>query len=133
MLRRINQFIQKNKTSLILVLVVIILFNQLMGRPCRENFESSISNEKYELLYFSMSTCGYCKKFNPVWDEFSQDPPKHITTRKIMSNSGDPLLEKLNISGYPTILMQNTVTQETTPFDGERTVNGLKQFCDRFN
>ena len=121
MLRRMNQFIQKNKTSLILVLVVIILFNQLTGKSCRENFESGDSNGKYELLYFSMSTCGYCKKFNPIWDEFVQQPPKHVTTRKIMSDSG-----------YPTILMQNTATQETTPFDGDRTVSSLKSFCDRF-
>ena len=132
MLRRMNQFIQKNKTSLILVLVVIILFNQLTGKSCRENFESGDSNGKYELLYFSMSTCGYCKKFNPIWDEFVQQPPKHVTTRKIMSDSGDPLLKKLDISGYPTILMQNTATQETTPFDGDRTVSSLKSFCDRF-
>ena len=56
------------------------------------------------LYYFTMNGCPYCMDFNPHWDNVVKEFPK-IKTIKIERHENPKIIEKLNVSSYPTILL----------------------------
>ena len=51
-----------------------------------------------------MNGCPYCMDFNPHWDNVVKEFPK-IKTIKIERHENPKIIEKLNVSSYPTILL----------------------------
>ena len=56
------------------------------------------------LYYFTMNGCPYCKDFNPHWSSVVKEFPK-IKTIKIERHENPKIIEKFNVSSYPTILL----------------------------
>lgn len=80
-----------------------------------------------ELVYFYMNGCGHCKKFSPVWDEFSGMYNGNLKVRKVERADAGDELEKYQIKGFPTVLLLDG-NGGKKEFDGERTIQGLESF-----
>lgn len=86
------------------------------------------------VLYFSRTTCGHCKRFNPTWDEFEQIAQGQIRTQKIIcdDSSNRELCEwardNLELNGVPHVVMIDPDTHQKIVFRGPRTVDALVQF-----
>tara|TARA_B100000900_G_C20303172_1_gene603045 strand:- start:50 stop:517 length:468 start_codon:yes stop_codon:yes gene_type:complete len=57
-----------------------------------------------ELLYFYMEGCGYCKKFNPTWENLKMNI-KDINLVKINGPKNRELTNQYNVRGFPTIIL----------------------------
>lgn len=83
------------------------------------------------LLYVYMHGCGWCKKFDPVWQAFVNRyggalKKAGLTVKKMTSD--DDEAKRLSIRGYPSVMFVPSVGGGQVPFDGERTVEGLASF-----
>ena len=92
-----------------------------------ENFEND--NTK-KLVYFYMDSCGHCKNFTPIWDQFSKSNDSGVTTYKVERSNAQDKLEKYNINGFPTVLLLNENNDKIKEFNGERTIEGLQSFVN---
>ena len=74
-----------------------------------------------------MNGCGHCKKFTPVWDEFSDNYNGELKLKKLERNEAGDLLQKYEIKGFPTVLLIDEQGNKKE-FQGDRTIQGLKKF-----
>lgn len=96
------------------------LINKIFGR---EGFEGG-----KQLVFFHMNQCGHCKKMMPEWDKFQQNYSGNVKLRKVEASSGDELLEKNKISGYPTVLLLDGNGNKLDEYNGDRTAKSLEEF-----
>ena len=80
-----------------------------------------------ELVYFYMDGCGHCKKFSPVWDQFSSSYNGNLNIRKVERNDAGDELNQYQIQGFPTVLLLDG-NGGKKEFQGDRTIQGLNSF-----
>ena len=122
----LNSLVKRHKGALLIalgVIVILALSKNMFSKTTHSTREGF--TEESKIVYFHMEQCGHCKKFNPEWEKFVQG--SDMKTQKISASSGDPLLKKMNISGYPTVMIVEGEKKIDT-FSGERTVKGLDAF-----
>ena len=125
----LNVLVKRHKKMLLLILGAVVLLSlskNMFSKPkrvAREGF-----TEERKIIYFHMEKCGHCKKFNPEWDKFVQG--SDMKTQKISASSGNPLIKKMNVSGYPTVMIIEGEKKVDT-FTGDRTVKGLEEFVSK--
>ena len=83
-----------------------------------------------ELVYFHMNGCGHCKRFTPIWDDFSGKYKGDIKLKKLERNEAEDMLSKYEIQGFPTILLLDEQGNKKV-FEGERSVSGLESFINQ--
>ena len=106
------------------LLHLIIYSNYLSGYL--ENFGTPKS-----MIYFHMNGCGHCKKFSPIWDEFSSNYKGGLKLQKYeREEAGEDMLKKYEIQGFPTILLVDEQGNKKE-FQGDRTVSGLESFANQ--
>lgn len=124
----LNRMVEKNKEMLLFafcVIAALLLAKNMFTLPMqsREGFAG-----KREIIYFHMEGCGHCKNFNPEWAKFVQGTD--MPNQKINASSGDPLIDKLGVSGYPTVVIIEGGNKVET-FEGERTSESLLAFVKK--
>lgn len=88
--------------------------------------EEAFQDSAREIVYVYSSACGWCDRFNPVWDDFSNRYEGPLRLVKVEAR--DPAAMKYQVTRYPTVLfMANGVQQDV--FDSERTVENLLRFA----
>ncbi len=126
----LNQLVKKHRNMVILFLgaiVILSLAKNMFKAPKHKKKKEGFTGKK-EIVYFHMNGCGHCKKFNPEWEKFVQGTD--MPNKKIDADSGDPLINKIGVSGYPTVvIIENDKKIQT--FDGERTANELHEFVKK--
>jgi thiol-disulfide isomerase/thioredoxin len=115
------------------LLLIVLLCSAIM---MREGFESSpstlftdIANKKVLLLVYS-TNCGHCKKLKPVWDKVASKNPEKMVAIDATNSADESISEltsKLNIDGYPTIIVMNN-GQPGQRYDGDRSEQALSNF-----
>ena len=78
---------------------------------------------------FNTKSCGYSVRFQPVWDQFTKavtDPKIKILDVKCDTNN--PLCNKFDIEGYPTVIKEDHQTKDVVFYNGPRTLDGLLNF-----
>ena len=119
----------KNKDFLIqfFVLIAIIIGLGFLINAFSNNREyyGNVSNNN-KLVYYYMNGCGHCEKFTPKWNNFVSNNGSNYDCvfEKIEANNAPS-----DIKGYPTIVLIKSNNEKKT-FEGDRTVQGLKQFLD---
>ena len=146
-----NQFNREQKFILAFCLVVILCsmcrdcmlcryIPKLDGYQLRrfEGFEDApmdprqFKDGKPNLVYFSQTWCGYCKRFNDDWNTLAAKLTD-ATPIKIVGDDGgamDKLMEREEVRGYPTIILYKKDGDKVVkiPFKGERSVDALLEF-----
>ena len=119
--------------GLIVVLSIVIYMRRQSRVVLEENFVEGIRENT--MYFFRANWCGHCQKFKPIWDKFVDNcasDEEHQTTDivelDVDQSDSKPLLEKYQVTGFPTIIMVNNATQEKRVFQDERTEEALHRF-----
>lgn len=78
------------------------------GGGSRKKHRTSKKNKKHTLHYFGTSWCGYCKKFNSVWNNYSKNTKhkKYVTFKKTLINDNNKhLVHMYDITSYPSLIL----------------------------
>ena len=99
-----------------------------------ESFDNSTKkgdpSDASEFLLLHMSKCGYCKKMMPEWDKFVGTNTSKITPKMVERKEDPSLMDKYNVTSFPTILLVDSKGDKIKSYDGERTALGFQKFCD---
>ena len=85
---------------------------------------------KTKIFNFNTSWCGYSVRFQPIWDQFSNqvnDPSVEVLDVKCDNDENTELCKKYDVPGYPSVLKVKP-SGEVINYDGPRTVEGLLDF-----
>ena len=123
------------------IVIVVIIFYFFYCTQCNmENFASEVdetlddetNNDVLKIYNFNTSWCGYSKKFQPIWDEFSQ---KHKNKDNVVimdvkcddegNAEAQELCEAFDVPGYPSIIFKKG--DNKLDYMGPRTIDGLEE------
>ena len=92
------------------------------------NKQSGGKDKKVELIYYSARWCGFCKTFDPIWEELKN---KNIKNVKFLKYDLDNDREKFaNIKTFPTIKLKKQNKEYN--FKEGRTINNLMDFVSQY-
>lgn len=114
--------------AVLIIIVVRYLLHLIIYSNFLSSYLENFGNPK-ELVYFHMTGCGHCKKFNPVWERFSQSYSGNLKLKKLERKEAGDLLQKYEVQGFPTILLIDEQGNKKE-FQGDRTVQGLESFVN---
>lgn len=77
------------------------------------------------LILAKATWCGHCRSFAPIWEQFKKKYSSVLDLREVDADKDKDVIQELEISGFPTILLLNGHRVE---FDGPRTMAGLEDF-----
>jgi thiol-disulfide isomerase/thioredoxin len=81
-----------------------------------------MSNTKITLYYADW--CGHCKSFKPTWNALKNIFDKHnITYNEYEDSKDEAIIEKANISGFPTIMIEKEGSEYQ--YNGDRSANSI--------
>ena len=92
------------------------------SKPTIQRFVST----SVDMVYVYSKSCGWCDRFNPIWDDFSRQYQGPLNLLKI--EAGHPDASKYNVTGFPTVLIMKNGVQGSV-FNDERTVENLVKFA----
>ena len=127
LVKSLNSLVSQHKELLLMVLSVIVAF-YVYKSMFKSNTRRERMTTKRKIIYFHMDGCGHCKKFTPEWERFVQGT--NIPNSKINASSNSPLIKKLGISGYPTVVVVEGERLVET-FNDERTAENLNKFASK--
>jgi thioredoxin-related protein len=86
---------------------------------------------RQELLLMHMNGCGHCVKLMPEWKKFTKLNKTSITTKAVETADDPSLAKKYGVEGYPTILLLGPDGKKKKTYNGDRTAQGLLDFCQQ--
>jgi thiol-disulfide isomerase/thioredoxin len=92
-------------------------------------FESFDNNTKIKVYNFNTTWCGWSKKFQPEWDKFAgmvKDNANISAFDVKMDKVDTSQYDSYNISGFPTVIIENNDKRET--YAGDRTASALLDY-----
>jgi len=115
--------------AIVIMLVIRYLLHLVIYSNYLSSYLENFGNPK-ELVYFHMNGCGHCKRFTPIWDEFSGKYNGEVKLKKLERNEAGGMLDKYEIQGFPTILLLDEQGNKKV-FEGERSISGLESFINQ--
>jgi thioredoxin-like negative regulator of GroEL len=112
--------------AILIMVIVRYLLHLVIYSNFLSNYLENFGNPK-ELVYFHMNGCGHCKRFSPIWDEFSSKYNGELKLKKLERKEAGDLLQKYEVKGFPTVLMLDEQGNKKE-FQGDRSVTGLESF-----
>jgi thiol-disulfide isomerase/thioredoxin len=103
------------------------LMDSLKNKPI---LTDKIEKNKTLIYNFNTTWCGYSKKFQPIWDEFTKSLKESDNIVpidvKCDNDENQDLCEKYNIEGYPSVVIVNGTNYKL--YNGPRSVEGLRTY-----
>lgn len=97
-----------------------------------KNFAEIVLDKKNDvLLEFYAPWCGHCKKLAPIYDELASSiagSPGVVIAKFDGSNNDSPPALKLDVQGFPTIMLFKAGSNEVVTFQGDRTMKSMLAF-----
>lgn len=94
------------------------------------------SKSKIKVFNFNTAWCGWSRKFQPEWDEFSsrvKSDPKlaHVEALDVKcdDSANETMCEKYQVPGYPFVVVE--IDGKRTQYNGERTADALVQYVSQ--
>ena len=125
---KFNTLVRKYKYIIVIISLIALFVSMCEAGKCEkqiENFEIGNDQEKHCVLFHSKS-CGWCKKMMPEWKKFKNEHSKHLKITEVEASEQPEIMEKHNITGFPTIILFDNGTSKI--HKGDRTFDGFKQF-----
>lgn len=109
-------------------IVIVTLYNSYMNHPKSEKFD----NSNIVIYNFNTTWCGWSKRFQPVWDKFSETAKKELPNVKVVDvkcddKQNDDLCKQFKVPGYPSVVA--VVNGESKVYGGSRTEEDLLTFA----
>jgi thiol-disulfide isomerase/thioredoxin len=128
---------------LVVVGIVFFSYYQTMGsveapKPnaeIKEKFSEVSSEDKTKIKVFNFNTswCGWSRRFQPEWEEFSKrvkSEPKlsHVDAFDVKcdDDKNESMCEKYEVPGYPFVVVE--INGKRTQYNGERTADALVKY-----
>jgi thiol-disulfide isomerase/thioredoxin len=114
----------------LLLLVVLLILLKLTNNRLDEGFD----NPSTSVVICKADWCGHCKTAAPEFDKLLAASPITLkngtkaTVSILDADKNKSEVSKLDIKGYPTILIMNGGTK--TEYPGERTHDGVLKFLN---
>lgn len=95
----------------------------------KENFQ----NNPPSITFYYMNGCGWCEKMKPEWKKCEERAKTEgFITRKVEASDADPNeLKKLNITGFPSFVIDKNNNKTIYPSDEPRTADGLINYINK--
>tara|TARA_B100001093_G_scaffold520307_1_gene614500 strand:- start:7354 stop:7788 length:435 start_codon:yes stop_codon:yes gene_type:complete len=115
----------------VVILVLRYLVNELMGGAyLQSSMLEGFSGQGKEFTLFYWKDCGHCKTMMPEWDKFMKSNSNQgIKVNKIEKDENPGLMDKMGVSGFPTILLTKNGSV-VKPYEGERTAEAFQSFVN---
>jgi len=97
----------------------------LYGPGGIEGFSSS---EMPTLYMFGWEQCGHCKTARPEFEKLKETIADRVHCQYIEGPENPDMAQEYGVEGYPTFWFVNG--PKKVKYEGERTAEGLRQFCD---
>ena len=95
-----------------------------------KNMSGGSNVSKPSVYLFKADFCGHCANFIPTWDKLQQKyKGKNVDFITYDSDKHGDMMQKYNIMGFPTIMME-TNKNGLVEFDDMRTIDKLSKFID---
>jgi thiol-disulfide isomerase/thioredoxin len=99
----------------------------ILSNSISKSFKMTGGNgNKVDIMLFKAEWCGWCKKFEPVWNALQDKYNKKFNFIKYDLDKDKSVFEKYKIEGFPTVLYK--VDKEMVPYNGERDVESFESF-----
>jgi thioredoxin 2 len=122
-------------TALLLLLAFAVMYVYNIQKAAKETFENmgGEHSRTFKVVYMYMESCGYCKQFAPIWDEYTKEN-KHANIVSVEKHSkvDASAAEYLpHVTAFPTILiMDNSTGGLVAKQTGSVDIQGLRRFVD---
>jgi len=96
--------------------------------------EKVMNNDKHVLLEFYAPWCGHCKSFAPEYEKIANKLAhvKDLVVAKIDATANDVDHPKVNIRGFPTILLFPANAKDTPiVYSGEKKLKAIESFLEK--
>lgn len=120
---------------LILTGIVLRFTNVLGGEssffrylfPSLTEFFSNGESATTRIVFYSMNSCPYCKKFQPEWEKLvARVTDEGIVTQKFTVDDDAEEVEKAKVDGFPTVRIH--MNGKEIEYEGERTADAIYTF-----
>jgi len=85
------------------------------------------------IIYFSEEYCGYCKDFNPVWDQLAKVVPNNLKNVKFIKVDRTEFFrangQLVSVKYVPTIMRYSSLDKSIYLFSGERNIKSIHDFA----
>jgi thiol-disulfide isomerase/thioredoxin len=125
---------------------------QALPKSSNDNFEPSLQKQKpidlvnapkpkidnepkHELTLFYAMWCGHSRAFLPEWTKFEEWAKNNVDKVRVGSvrceDGNEATCSQKGVRGYPTVMLY-LADGSAHKYEGERTVDGLKQFIGEY-
>lgn len=110
-------------------IVAYAVYDVLLKGVMQEGMENGSSIK--ELVFIKMNGCPACDSMQDEWNKFQQNHPENIKVTQTEREDvrAQELIDKHNVTGFPTILLLDENGNKVKDYDGERTAQAFKKFC----
>ena len=114
-----------------LLFVYYVFFSSTATNSNQENM-----NNKLKIINYNTNWCGYSKRFQPIWNEFtnkmkSLKPDVDVIDMKCDNESNESKCRVPEVEGYPTVVLYDG--DKPNVFNGERSVDNLINFVNNYS
>ena len=132
MLKKILKSKKFRKAATIAGVLIVGIISYKIISKCLEKREGLEGGSKY-LTLLHMNGCGHCEKMMPEWNSAAEENNKKNKNIKMVKyerseSKGKELNKKLDISGFPTIVLLDKNDKELDTFSGDRTKQGFLDY-----
>jgi thiol-disulfide isomerase/thioredoxin len=146
------KIISKNNAKFFILLLIFTIFfsiisyiiytrfikkksNHILNKEFDYNNTTNTTNSsnKVNLYYFYTEWCPYCKKANPIWDDFCKEIDSKYNNSsfqfnyfKIDCDKNQKMADKYKVEGYPTIKM--VYNEKIYDYNAKPDKNNLLEF-----
>jgi thioredoxin-like negative regulator of GroEL len=89
------------------------------------------SMNKNTLYLFKADWCHHCKNFKSTWEKLQDDMKNKVNFVSFDADKDKKQMTNFNIQGFPTLVLKQK--NKAIEYVGERDLNSLKEFIDKYN
>lgn len=114
-----------------LLFIYYVFFNSTSNKSTTERMTN-----KLKIINYNTSWCGYSKRFQPIWDEFttkmkSEKPDVTVIDMKCDVEENEDKCSLPEVEGFPTVVLYDN--DKPYIFSGERSVAKLMDFVNNYS
>ena len=112
---------------------VLKLVSNYLNTEGYENLKNTLGGKEFCLIH--MDGCGHCERLMPDWMKLQKENNAGNTgivmkAINMKTDEGKKLVADNNISGFPTMLLLDGSGKKIKAYEGQRTIEGLRDFIE---